>query len=62
MIEIFKKTEFIEYEDYKRLIDKMDDLYFMSHFVKKKMEIWFNQKEMLNYPYYWFPLIKQMLF
>ena len=38
MIQFFKKTEYIEYNNYKKMIDKMDDIYFMNYVAKKQMK------------------------
>ena len=38
MIGMFRKTEFMEYDQYKRIIDKLDDVYFMNYLAKRQMK------------------------
>ena len=37
MLAIFKKTEFMEFKNYKKIIDGMDDVYFMNYVAKRNM-------------------------
>ncbi len=37
MFTMFRKTEYIEFDRYKRMIDRLDDLHFMDYLAKKQM-------------------------
>lgn len=37
MLSIFKKTEYVEFNKYKRMIDRLDDIYFMDYIAKRNM-------------------------
>ncbi len=39
MLPLLKKTEYLEFDHYKTIIDRMDEVYFMNHIAKKKMNI-----------------------
>ncbi len=35
----FRKTKYIDFKSYKRMIDKIDDINFMDYVAKKQMKI-----------------------
>ncbi len=37
MLSMFKKTEYMEFNKYKRMIDRLDDIYFMDYVAKRNM-------------------------
>jgi hypothetical protein len=38
MIAMFKKTEFMEFDSYKKLVDRLDDIYFMNYVARQRMK------------------------
>ena len=38
VISIFRKTEYMEYDNYKKLVDRLDDIYFMNYVAKRNMK------------------------
>lgn len=38
MLALFKKTEFIEFDKYKQLVDRLDDIYFMNYVARQRMK------------------------
>ena len=39
MIPFFRKTEFIEYDNYKKMVERLDDIYFMNYVAKRQMKV-----------------------
>ena len=37
MLSMFKKTEYMEFNKYKRMIDRLDDIYFMDYVAKRNL-------------------------
>ena len=37
MLSMFKKTEYIDFGRYKKMIDRLDDIYFMDYVAKRNL-------------------------
>ena len=38
MIDIFKKTQYLDFSEYKSMIDRLDDIHFMNYVARKRMK------------------------